>query len=373
MHIPDFKIERYFTRWEFNAPYLLCSSDVDGYRMDELLVLADDEGRALWQNLSLGYTESRGHPLLRAEIARLYQNVAADEIMTFAGGEEAIFVLMNVLLKPGDHVLVTWPAYQSLYSIAQALQADVTLLPLESANNWELDLDEVRRALRPNTRLIVVNYPHNPTGAQLDRATFMALNQIAEECGAYLFSDESYRLLEYTSSDQLPSGVECSAKGIALSVMSKTFALAGLRIGWLATHDTDLLQRALAFKEYISICNSAPSEILALIALRAKEKVLARSLGIIQSNLPLLDHFFNEWSDVFEWVRPRAGSIAFPRLRAEVPIEQFASQLVEQEGVLLLPGAVYDHPGNHFRIGFGRKNMPEALTRLERFVAKHMW
>jgi aspartate/methionine/tyrosine aminotransferase len=155
--------------------------------------------------------------------------------------------------------------------------------------------------------------------------------------------------------------------------MSKTFALAGLRIGWIATHDADLLKRASAFKDYLSICNSAPSEILALTAFRAKEQVIARSLEIIQGNLPLLDHFFNEWSDVFEWIRPRAGSIAFPRLRADLPVEQFASQLVEQEGILLLPGTVYEHPGNHFRIGFGRKNMPDALARLERFVAKYMW
>ncbi|HBY92611.1 MAG TPA: aminotransferase, partial [Chloroflexi bacterium] len=139
--IPDFKLERYFARWEFAAPYILCASDVEGYRLDELLALADDEHRALWQKLTLGYTEAPGHPLLRAEIAALYQNVAPANVLTFAGAEEAIFVLMNVLLGPGDHAVITWPGYQSLYEVARATGAEVTLLPLEHADGWALHLE----------------------------------------------------------------------------------------------------------------------------------------------------------------------------------------------------------------------------------------
>ena len=372
MDIPVFKLERYFARWEFSAPYLLCSSDVDGYRLDELLALADDEGRELWQNLSLGYTESAGHPLLRREIAQIYKGVDPAEVLTFAGGEEAIFVLMNTLLRAGDHAIVTWPSYQSLYTIAQTIGAEVTLLPLEQRANWELDIEKLRRALKPNTRLIVVNFPHNPTGALPDHETFAAIVEVAKDADTYLFSDEAYRLLEYDPADILPSAVECYAKGIALGIMSKSFALAGLRIGWLASHDADFLRRAASFKDFVTICNSAPSEILALIALRAKEAVLARNRGIIARNLVQLDRFFAKWSDVFEWIRPQAGSIAFPRLHTGLPVEQFASELVEREGVLLLPGTVYDYPGDHFRIGFGRKNMPEALARLEQFTRERL-
>jgi aspartate/methionine/tyrosine aminotransferase len=370
MQIADFKLERYFARWEFTATHLLCSSDVESYRMHDLLALTDDEGRELWQNLTLGYTEYPGHPLLHKEIAQLYQSVQTDEIFTFAGAEEAIFVFMNALLKKGDHVIATWPGYQSLYSIAQAIGAEVTLLPLEPESGWEVDLDDLRRALRPTTRLIVVNFPHNPTGALPDARTFSALLELAEEANAYLFSDEVYRLLEYNPADQLPSAVDCSRYAISLGVMSKAFGLPGLRIGWLATHDADILRHVSAFKDYTSICNSAPSEILALIALRAKEQVLGRNRAIIARNLAQLDTFFVTYADVFEWVRPRAGSIAFPRLRIDMPIEQFTDELVQQQGVLLLPGTVYDYPGNHFRIGFGRVNMPEALARLERFISE---
>lgn len=370
MIVPDFKLERYFARWEFVAPYLLCSSDVDGYQMDELLALADEESRAMWQNLSLGYTESAGHPLLRKEIARLYPDVAAEQVLTFAGGEEAIFILTNVLLHAGEHAIVTWPSYQSLYSVAQATGAEVTLLPLHASNNWQLDIEELQKAVQPNTRLIVINFPHNPTGALLDRDTYARVIEIAEESNAYLFSDESYRFLEYDSSQLLPGAVESSTRGISLGVLSKTFALAGLRIGWIATQDKDVLRRAAAFKDYVSICNSAPSEILALIALRAKDTVVKRSLEIIQHNLVLLDDFFARWAQTFTWRRPQAGSIAFPELVTGQPIEEFTENLIKQEGVLLLPGTVYDHPGNHFRIGFGRKNMPAALEHLESFLQK---
>lgn len=372
MQIADFKLERYFARWEFVATHLLCSSDVESYRMHDLLALADDEGRELWQNLTLGYTEYPGHPLLHKEIAGLYQSVQTDEIFTFAGAQEAIFAFMNALLKKGDHMIATWPGYQSLYSIAQALGTEVTLLPLEAELNWELDLAKLRRALRPTTRLIVVNFPHNPTGALLDARTFSALLALAEEANAYVFSDEVYRLLEYAPADQLPAAVDCSRRAISLGVMSKAFGLPGLRIGWLATHDADLLRRVSALKDYTSICNSAPSEILALIALRAKEQVLARNRAIVARNLALLDTFFATHADMFEWVRPRAGSIAFPRLLLNMPIEQFTNELVEQQGVLLLPGTVYDHPGNHFRLGFGRANMPAALNRLERFISERV-
>jgi aspartate/methionine/tyrosine aminotransferase len=368
VRLPDFKLERYFARWEFAVRHTLCSSDLEGWRLDDLLALADDEGRALWRDLTLGYTESPGHPRLRAEIAGLYERVAPDEILTFAGAEEAIFALMNVTLGPGDHAIVTWPGYQSLYAVAEATGAEVTRLPLAEADGWALDLAALRRALRPTTRLIAVNFPHNPTGALPDPATFAELVALADEAGALLFSDEVYRLLEQDPADRLPAAVDRSPRAASLGVMSKAFGLAGLRIGWLATHDADLLRRCAAFKDYLTICNGAPSEILALIALRAREAVLARGRALIDANLVHLDRFFAERADQFAWVRPRAGSVAFPRLLAAVPIDQFAADLIEREGVLLLPGAVYDHPGNHFRLGFGRTDLPAALAGLERFA-----
>ena len=371
VRIADFALERYFARWEFAAEHLLCASDVQAYLMAELLALADDETRALWDGLELGYTESTGHPLLRREIAALYETIEPEEVLTFAGAEEAVFCLANVLLGPGDHAVVTWPAYQSLYEVGRAAGADVTLHELHETDGWAIDVDRLRAQVTPATRLIVVNTPHNPTGMLADRATYEAVVEIARESGAHLLVDEVYRHLELDESERLPAGADALPRGISLGVKSKAYALAGLRIAWLATLDRDLLARLMAFKDYTTICSSAPSEILSIIALRAKAQVLARSREIIAANLELVDAFFDDWADRFTWVRPRAGSIGFARLTVPgVRIDDWAAQLVEAEGVLLVPGSHFGHPGNHFRLGFGRTDLPEALARLEAFAGR---
>jgi aspartate/methionine/tyrosine aminotransferase len=284
----------------------------------------------------------------------------------FAGAEEGIFCLMNVLLGPGDHAIVTWPGYQSLYEVARATGADVTLHELREDADWRLDLDLLRRQVTKATKLIVVNAPHNPTGMLPDRATFDGLVGIAEEAGAHLLMDEVYRFLEFDASERLPAGGDATARGVSLGVMSKSFAMAGLRIGWLATRDRELLARCASFKDYTTICASAPAEILALIGLRARDVVLDRSRAIVAANLERLDAFFEAWPDRFSWVRPRAGSIGFPRLTVPgVGIDDWAASLVEAEGVLLLPGSQFGFGGNHFRLGFGRTDLPVALERLE--------
>ena len=369
MPIRPFALERYFAEHEFSAELLLCSSDVEAYTLRELLALADDETRALWDGLTLGYTETAGHPLLRAEIAALYPGLEADDVLVFAGAQEAIFAFAQTALGDDDHAVVVMPDYQSLHEVARAAGAEVSSVELEHDSGWALDLDEVRRALRPETAAIVVNFPHNPTGAHIDRATLDGLVEIAEEAEAHLFSDEVYRWLEHPPAALLPGAAELSPRALSLGVMSKTFALPGLRIGWLACRDRELLARIAAMKDYTTICSSAPSEILALIALRRRDEVVARSRAIVDANLPLLDEFFARWEGVFEWVRPRGAAIGFPRLVADVAVDDFARELVCEEGVLLLPGSIYEHPGNHFRIGFGRRNMPEALARLERFAS----
>jgi aspartate/methionine/tyrosine aminotransferase len=371
MRIPDFALERYFARWEFAVEHLLCASDVQGYPMADLLDLADEETRAMWEGLTLGYTESTGHPLLRAEIASLYEGLEADDVLVFAGAEEAIFCLANVLLGEGAHAIVTWPAYQSLYEVGRAGGADVTLHELREEDGWAIDIDLLRRQVTPSTRLIVINAPHNPTGMLPDRATFDAVVVIAEEAGVYLLVDEVYRYLEFAEEDRLPAGAEATPRGISLGVMSKSFAMAGLRIGWLATRDRAVLVRCATFKDYTTICSSAPSEVLALIGLRARDAVLARSRGIVDANLPILDGFFEEWADRFTWVRPRGGSIGFPRLTVPgVSIDDWAAGLVEAEGVLLLPGSQFGYGGNHFRLGFGRTDLPVALEALEGYAAR---
>jgi len=368
VHIADFELERYFARWEFAVEHLLCASDVEGYPMADVLALADDEMHERWAGLRLGYTESAGEPLLRHEIASLYTTIEPDEVLVFAGAEEGIFCLMTTLLGADDHAVVTWPGYQSLYDVARANGAEVTLHELREVDGWAIDLDVLRRQVRPSTKVIVVNAPHNPTGMLPDRATWDGLVALAEESGAYLFADEVYRFLEADPTDRLPAGADVTTRGISLGVMSKSFALAGLRIGWVASHDRALLEQAVRMKDYTTICSSAPSEVLSTIALRARDRVIARSRAIVDANLVVLDRLFADRPDVLRWVRPRAGSVGFPRLLGDVPIDRFAADLVEAAGVLLLPGSRFGHPGNHFRIGFGRVDLPLAVARLEGYL-----
>jgi aspartate/methionine/tyrosine aminotransferase len=368
MQLTSFALERFFARWEFTAEMMLCASDVEGWPMAELLALASEEDRRRWETLRLGYTESPGLPELRAEIASLYETVQAEDVLVFSGAEEAIFTLHNVLLGPGDHAVVVRPAYQSLAEVARAAGADVSGIELREERGWRLDVDEIRGLLRPSTRLVLVNEPHNPTGSLTDRATFDRLVALAAESGTRLIVDEVYRFLEFDPADRLPAGADASPTGVSIGVMSKSFALAGLRIGWIATRDRDLLGRLAAFKDYTTICNSGPSEVLALIALRARDRVLARNREIVLSNVARLDEFFGRWRGTFEWVRPRGGSIGFPRLALDVPVDRFADALVAETGVLIAPGGLFGGAADHFRLGFGRTNMPEAMARLEAFT-----
>jgi aspartate/methionine/tyrosine aminotransferase len=368
MRIADFALERYFARWEFAVRHLLCASDVEGYPMAELLAIADDETRALWEGLRLGYTESTGHPLLRAEIAAGYETLEPDDILVFAGAEEAIFCLSNVLLGPGDHAIVTWPGYQSLYEVGRAAGAQIGLHALREEDGWALDVDRLRRSLKPATKLVIVNAPHNPTGMLPTHDEWRALAELCAEAGVRLLADEVYRELEHDPADRLTAGADLFDRGISLGVMSKSYAMAGLRIGWLATRDRGLLERCAAFKDYTTICSSAPSEVLALIGLRARETVLARSRAIVAANLERIDRLFAERPDTLAWVRPRAGSVGFPRLLRGGPIDRFAAELVESEGVLLLPASAFGLGGDHFRLGLGRTDLPEAVERLEAYL-----
>jgi len=368
MRLADFALERYFARWEFAVRHLLCASDVEGWPMADLLALADGEMRGAWHDLRLDYAESPGHPLLRAEIARLYEGVDADDVLVFSGAEEAIFCLLNVLLGPGDHAIVTWPGYQSLHEVARAAGAEVTLHELHEADGWALDVKRLVAAIRPATRVVVVNAPHNPTGMLPTPAEWRALGEACRAASVRLVADEVYRFLEHGGRAPLAAGAELAPTFVSIGVLSKSFALAGLRIGWLASRDRELLDRCAAFKDYTTICAAAPSEILGIVALRASEVVLARSRALVGANLARFDVFLAERPAFATWVRPAGGSVGFPRLAAGLHADRFAADLVEAEGVLLLPGSAFGHPGNHVRVGLGREDFPAALERLAAFL-----
>ena len=368
MKLPEFKLERFLAQYEFKAPYLLCSSDCESMSIDELLSLEPNAYHGFHQTW-LGYTETLGSPALRQEIARTYQHIDIDEILVHAGAEEAIFIFMNVALEAGDHVIVHFPCYQSLSAIAQSIGCEVSWWLTHEADRWELDLDWLRQAIQPNTKAIVINCPHNPTGYVMSKAKLEEVVAIARQHNLLLFSDEVYRFLEQRDEDRLPVACDLYERAVSLGVMSKTYGLAGLRIGWIATRNREIYQAMTAFKDYTSICNSAPSEFLAALALRHREKIIQRNRAIIRANLQVCDRFFAERADVFNWIPPKGGSTAFPSLKLEVNVEDFCIDLVNKQGVLLLPGSCFDYSDKHFRLGLGRKNLPECIERLEEYLS----
>ena len=368
MNLPPFKLERYFAKYEFNAEYLLCTSDCEAMSIDDLLAM--EEGAAeKFQQVWLGYTESPGSPALRAEICKLYKTIRPDEILVHSGAEEAIFLFMFAAFKEYDHVIVHSPGYQALASVARAAGCDVSPWRAREENGWALDLDELRHLMRTNTRAIILNTPHNPTGYLMLPEDYESVHKFAQENNLLLFSDEVYRESEYEPAARLPAGCDFGDHAISLGVTSKTYGLAGLRIGWVATKNRRIYEKMALLKDYTTICNSAPSEFLAEVALRHRSKLVERNLGIIKANLAVMDDFFARHGDRFRWIRPQAGSMAFPRL-LKGDIEEFCEQLVNEAGVLLLPGSMYDDSQNHFRLGLGRKNLPEAVQKLEIYLSK---
>ena len=366
--LPDFKLETFFSRWEFTARHHLCASDLESMTVGALLELADDADRQRWDELRLGYIETFGTPELRAAIAATFVERTSADILVFAGAEEGIFTAMQVLLSADDHAIVVTPNYQSAETLPGGI-CEVTAVALDEAGDWDLDVDRVRDALRPNTRLISINFPHNPTGKIISHDRLEALIAIARERDLWIFSDEVYRLIERDPAMRLPQVADVYEKGLSLNVMSKSYGLPGLRVGWIASSDRELLGKMERVKHYLSICNSAPSEVLATIALKARDHILERNRGIVDENLRKLDRFFAEFPDLFEWSVPDGGCVGFPRYLGSDGVERFCERLVNDAGVLLLPANIYESaygptPADRFRIGYGRLGLEEGLDAM---------
>ena len=364
--ISPFKLERYYSQHEFTTKYLLCPSDCESYSIAELLSM-DTDSIDDFVNLKLGYTETTGSPLLRREIALLYKNIQPKEILIHSGAQEAIFLFLQAFLEAGDHVIVQTPCYQSFVSVPQQIGCSISEWEIRDQSDWIMDLDELERLIQKNTRLICINSPNNPTGFHFTNEEFYRLVSIARENNIVIFSDEVYRFIEYDESALLPAVCEIYENGISLGVMSKSFGLAGVRIGWLATSRHDILHNISILKEYTSICNSAPSEYLSVVALKNKKRLLERNLRIVKKNLLLAESFFSEYPELLGWVKPKAGPVTFVRLLVSSDSEKFANKLLTHQNVLILPGEIFERPG-FFRIGFGRKNFAHCLDKFSIFL-----
>ncbi len=367
--LPDFRLETHFSKWEFKARYHMTASDAESMSMAELLGMASPQEREDFETMWLGYTETYGAPDLRETIASTFESRIASDILCFAGASEGIFAANTVILDKDSHALVITPNYQSHETLPSAI-CKVTGVPLDPDDNWSLDIDRVAAAIRPNTRLLTINFPHNPTGAILPLDRYFALIELCRKHGIYVLHDEIFHGLGPSGTRHLPYIADVYERGLSLGVMSKSYGLPGLRIGWIACQDAGLLSKMERMKHYLSICNSGPSEKLAQIALRNRDTILARNCAIVDENLPKWDAFFARHADLFDWKRPDGSCMGFPAYKGAEGVEVFAKTLVEQSGVLLLPSSIYaselgETPRNRLRLGFGRRGLDEGLAALD--------
>ncbi len=372
--LPDFKLETHFSKWEFKARHHMTASDAESMSMRDLLAMATPEERDAFESLWLGYTETFGNPDLRQTIASLYDNRQAHEVLCFAGASEGIFAANSVILDSDSHAIVVTPNYQSHETLPMAI-CEATGVPLNAEDGWSLDIDRVAAAIRPNTKLVTINFPHNPTGTILAADRYLALIELCRKHGIYILHDEIFHGLGPAGAQHLPYTADVYERGLSLNVMSKSYGLPGLRIGWIVCADAEVISKMERMKHYLSICNAGPSEHLSQIALRNRDKLLRRNCKVIDENLPKWDAFFGRYADLFDWHRPDGSCTAFPRYKGAEGVEEFCRALVEESGVLLLPGTIYqsdlaDTPVDRFRLGFGRKGLDEGLAALDDHMQK---
>lgn len=371
MKINDFKLECYFGLYEFTAPYLLTQSDCESMTTEQLLALEPGAQEAYLKQW-LGYTETWGDPELRELISRLYQNMEAENILVFHGAQEAIFAYMNVMLDPGDHMIAMYPNYQSAYEVANSIpdcQFSMWWLK-DDGEKWVIDFDELEGLIQPNTKVLAINSPNNPTGYTFTNDEIRRLCEICKKHDIYLFADEVYKGLEMDG-EKRDWMADHYDRCVSLGVMSKAYGLAGLRVGWLASKDTEMLNKVVKFKHYMSICDSAPSEFLSKVALKHSDELLDRSRSLIEENIKLADQFFDKYDYLFEKKAITCGPVAFHKLLIDMPVGEFCQMAVDKKGVLLLPAGIYDMDGQYFRMGYGRKGVPEALEKFEEFLIEN--
>ena len=367
MKIPPFETEDFYARYEFTSPYLLSNSDCESTTVAELLELSGRSMNALGAT-TLGYTESRGHPELRKAIASGSANVDADDVLVMNAPIEGIFVTMSAVLTEGDRAVVLGPCYDALKNVPEHVCGKVELWMLRAnETGWELDMDALDELLAPPTKILVVNFPHNPTGFLPTPGEFSEIVERARERDVWLFSDEMYRGLELDAATSLPTAAEIYERSIVLAGLSKSYGLPGLRSGWVVVRDQALRENILNWKYYTSICPPAPVELLALAAFDARDELFARNRRRVESNLARDKAFFDRWDELFQWRAPRAGPVALVGI--DVPsATDYCHTLAKEAGVVLLPSSFLSYGDKHVRFGFGRDGFASALAHYEQYL-----
>ena len=377
MNIAPFQTEHFYAKYEFNTPYQLCNSDCETITIEALLDMADMSLEQFGRE-SMGYTESQGNPHLREGISQMYGqtsgSVEADDVVILGTPIEGIYLSARALLQPDDEVIVLSPAYDALINMFEHVVGKENVkkwefLPAE--NGWDLHLDDLRNLMTSKTKMVVVNFPHNPTGFLPSHEFQQELIATIEANDLWLFCDEMYFGLVHAGTPTIPSAADLSKKVIVLSGLSKTYGLPGLRSGWLIIQDKAVRDNIMNWKFYTSICPPNPTEFLAVAATRVWEQLRDKNIEIVEHNKKLAEAFFSRWPDLFTWRPPLAGSTAL--VGYHVPsVMAVSEQLANEAGVLIHPGTTLGSDDQHMRIGLGRKGFGKALEKFEEWLKSSM-
>jgi len=370
MDIKPFAVEEWMNKYEKGAKYNIAETCVNSLSVNGLFELAGEDKQVFLEDFCarrLTYGDIEGAPAFKEGICRLYKTVKPENIVTMHGASGANHHIFYSLVSPGDRVISIMPAYQQLYSIPESYGADLKILHLEPGNGFMPCLDELKELAVPGTKMICINNPNNPSGALIDEGMIMDIINIAKEAGAYLLCDEVYRHL--TQEDIWCSSVaDLYDKGISVSSMSKVFSMAGVRSGWIATHDMSVIKSCLSHRDYNLISCGMFDEALSEVALRHSDKILKRNRDIVRENLGILDRWVNSGEHV-SYVKPKAGTTALIYYDLDIPSYEFCEKLYKQTGAFVTPGDCFGQP-HSMRIGYAcdKQELLNGLEAISQFI-----
>lgn len=354
-------LEEWFDRYQYAIKYDIGESAVKYHVLHELNI---DLGA-----VPLRYGYHMGRPDLRELIAGQYEGLSVEDIIVTSACSEAIFAFNAAILRPGDHAVIEHPTYPSLYEIPRSLGCEVSLLTLEFENEFLPDIERLKSLITPKTKYLNLTHPNNPTGSVISRNILEQVISLAEERDLYLLVDETYRDLSYDR--PLPAAASLSRKAISISSMSKCYGLPGIRIGWLAAQDREIVRRVLAVREQVTIANNALSEEIAVSVLQKRREFLDRAKKHLQANLEVVSSWMEKRREL-EWILPRAGVVSFPRIKSagiREP-EKLFRLLVEKFQTFVVPGRCFEMDNRFFRLGFGgeREEIESGLANLAKAI-----
>lgn len=375
MKIKPFAVEEWMNEWEVGAKYNIAETCVDSISIDELFELTKEDKEKFLNDFCakrLTYGDITGRPDFLDGVCKLYRTIQPSEVIPTHGAAGANHHVFYSLVNPGDEIVSIMPTYQQLYSIPESFGVSVKIMELKKENGYLPDLDELRNLVNKNTKMICINNPNNPTGALMDTELLKQIIDIAKEVDAYILCDEVYRHLTQTD-EWCDSIVDLYDKGISVSSMSKVFSLAGIRLGWIATHDKEVIKECLSHRDYNLISCGMFDEALASIALRHSEILLKRNKEIVRKNLSILDEWITKESHL-SYVKPKAGTTALVYYDFDIPSYSFCEEMYKKTGAFVTPGDCFEQPRS-MRIGYAcdteeLKKGLEAISKYMRMIEK---